>query len=278
MANRKRHRVQQQTMALELVNSSPKEVEAFVPLSRFQSLKFWDKLNTNEKADLQHEGQSLAAVMMIHGASGLAIGEHLYNVRERLLKINGAWSEFLREWGFKNERTGYRYVNRYQNAKDNLPQNVLKAAMVRNIAIYGDKEDKPLGAYTEAVKTFPPPRNPDIQAANRYLDQISQWRKEKVAVEKTIAKKDGEVRIIAAPATSKNKEMWTMHVYRMFRSRFRRLPSSKTSDARKEFVKLVIGMILTEAGISSGHFGAIAIPDEFRAERGRPRMSEAATA
>jgi hypothetical protein len=276
MANRKRHRAHES--ALMLVGSDAKEIDQIVPISRFQALPFWEKLNTNQKANLQEEGTNLAAAMMMHGASGLAIGEHLFNVNQMLKPINGAWSRFVKDWQFKNERTAYRYVQRYKNAKNHLPQNVLKAAMGRNISIYGDKEERPLGAYTEAVKILPPPRNPDIEAANRYLDQLEETRKMNNDAQKKFGNKDGEVRVLAAPATSKNKEMWTMHVYRMFRSRFRRLPSSKTSDARKEFVKTVIGMILTEAGVSGGNFGAIAIPEEFRAERGRPRESQAATA
>jgi hypothetical protein len=263
--------------ALALVNSGVSEVNKIVPISRFQALPFWEKLNTNEKAELHEEGQSLAAAMLMHGASGLAIGEHLSNINQRLKPYNGGWSNFLRNWGFKNERTGYRYVRRYLNAKENMPQNVLKVAMMRNIALYGDKEDRPLGSYTEAVKILPPPKNPDMDQANRYLDQLEQTRREKMDAEKKSAKKDGEVRILAAPATPKNKEMWQMHVYRMFRSRFRRLPSSKTSDARKDFVRTVIGMILTEAGVSGGHYGAVAIPEEFKAERGRPRQSEVAS-
>jgi hypothetical protein len=276
MANRKRHRAHES--ALMLVGSDAKEIDQIVPISRFQALPFWEKLNTNQKANLQEEGTNLAAAMMMHGASGLAIGEHLFNVNQMLKPINGAWSRFVKDWQFKNERTAYRYVQRYKNAKNHLPQNVLKAAMGRNISIYGDKEERPLGAYTEAVKILPPPRNPDIEAANRYLDQLEETRKMNNDAQKKFGNKDGEVRVLAAPATSKNKEMWTMHVYRMFRSRFRRLPSSKTSDARTAFVKTVIGMILTEAGVSGGNFGAIAIPEEFRAERGRPRESQAATA
>jgi hypothetical protein len=264
--------------ALALVSSGVHEINKIVPVTRFQALPFWEKLNTNEKAELQEEGQHLAAAMLMHGASGLAIGEHLFRINENLKKIHGAWSRFVKEWGFKTERTAYRYVLRYKNAKELMPPNVVKVAMMRNLALYGDKDDRPLGAYTEVAKMLPPPRNPDIEQANRYLDQLESHRKEKLAIEKKRAEKDGEVRIIALPATSKNKELWLMDCYRMFRSRFRRLPSSKTSDARKEFVHSFVGYILNEAGMSAASFKAEAIPEQFKAERGRPSLQRAATA
>lgn len=256
-------------LELTILPPAAKELRQIVPGEQFEKLPFWKKLNTNDKAFIQEEGEALITAQLAHIKSGLVIGEHLVKVRDRLKPINGAFSKFTRAFGFKSERTIYRYTRAYENAVQLLPRTVIDVAAARGMRLFGDTEDRPLGTYTEAYKLLPPPKaaENDPEVAHRYLDQLEKTQKEyRQAHKGKPTKKPVQFR-----ATPKNQELWLMTVYRTFKTLYNRLPPTSESKARKEFVSDLIGMILTEAGSSGGHFGAVAVPAEFRRPRGRPR-------
>lgn len=250
-----------------------RDMNKIVPNDMFEKLTFWGKLNTNQKAVVQEEGHALAAAQLTHIKSGIVIGEHLMNVRETLKPYNGAFSQFLRAFGFKGERQCYRLIEAYEVAIKKFPQSILDVASARGVRLLGASNisDRPFGAYTEAVEILPPPKKADFEEATRYMDQLEQTYKER----KKIAKEKG-VKVVRPnfEPTKDNKQDWLQQMVRNFRAYFHRLPSGRSSRDRKEFTREFIGMILTEAGMSTGAgINAVAVPEEFQTGRGRPKTN-----
>ena len=227
---------------------------------------WWDKLSVDEKNAVQAEGQQLAIAMLNFGRSRLAIGEHLSKLKD-ILEPHNVFGKFLRNFHF-SKRTAYRYIRGFENAKARLPEAVLKTAMVRGMAIIGESDTKPLGIYTEAAKQLPPPSNPTDQQAEAYLDSIETLRKK---TKGTVSKPS----IVDATVIPQDPDTLLKECYRFVSSRYKKLPSNHKT--RTAFVTRLVGFMMNELGIGHAqNFQPMAIPEGFRAERGRPRESVAA--
>lgn len=236
-----------------------KEINQLIPSAALATMPGWDKLNGDEQEIILDEGHKLAAALLLHGTSRVAIGEHLSKLRG-VLEPHNLFGRFLKNFHF-SKRTAYRYIAGYENAKMRLPDNILRVAMARGVNIIGDTEIKPLGIYTDAVRKLPPPKDPNIEQANTWLTQVEQVRKDT----KQHAAPVGFV--MPEPI---DVQMALKESFRFISTRYRRLPS--TSKIRSGFVRSLVGMILSELGVSGPQtFTPTAVPEDFRAQRGRPR-------
>lgn len=241
-------------------------VPALVPEGVFTNLSWWDKLSTKEQDVVKTEGEQLAVSLLNYGRSRLAIGEHLLRIKE-VLEPKQLFVKFLRSFHF-SVKTAYRYMNGFENAKRELPDEILQGAMARGYNMIGEAKDKPLGIYTEAVKQLPPPVAPkNAEQVNAWLDSVEQVRKK--------VRSTGSVLSIADAPTG-DPELLLKECTRFVANRVSKLP--KNQRALQSFVKALIGYTMTMAGIDhSMSFSPIAIPEGVRAERGRPRLVTSTT-
>src|SRR6266496_1014598 len=162
--------------APEALTVTQKELSTISPVTALQSLAWWDKLNDDEKNSVIAASQRLGEALVTFGTSRLAIGEHLTRL-QAVLEPHNLFQRFLKNFHF-SKRTAYRYIAGYNNAKNRLPENVLKAAMARGFNIVGESEIKPLGIYTRAVEKLPPPVNPTPTQAVTWLEQVDEVRRQ----------------------------------------------------------------------------------------------------
>jgi len=240
------------------------EVTLLVPPEAFSTLAWWEKLNKEEQNVVVNEGRKLARAMLAHGQSRLAIGEHLSKLQS-VLEPHNIFGRFLKNFHF-SKRTAYRYIKGFQNAQAMLPAPILKAAMAKGVNIIGDTDFKPLGIYTDAVKKLPVPKDATEEQATTYLTQLENVRKE--------LKPTGAAFVMPEPQdpTTLLKEC-----YRFVSLRYKRLPTNHKT--RASWVRNLVGMILSELGVSGSQtYAPQAVPEEFKALRGRPSQQVAASA
>lgn len=257
------------------------EARALIHKDKVKQLKAYGKMKPTEQQELVEETRNLGAAFLAHGSSGLAIGQHLTNVQKLLTPYN-AFYKFLATFHL-SQKTAYRYLNGFTNAEKAFPESVLKAAMARGLKIYSDDKTRPLGNYTEAVKILPPPRgNPDAERANLYIDQLESTRKER---KKRLNKRHGKgaSKREEADAVALDPNVVLKQAYRTFAVLVKRLSSN--GRTRRAWLDKLVGLQMTELGIASAiQFEPSAIPEDFRAKRGRPTLvkegeeKEAATA
>lgn len=241
------------------------EIEpTLVPITTFTSLSWWNKLSEQEQLTVKTEGEQLATELLNHGRSRLAIGEHLSKL-QAILEPHNLFGKFLKTYHF-NSRTAYRYIRGYENASKMLPESVVKVAMVRGFNIFGESEEKPLGIFTEAAKQLPPPQNATEKQAEVWLDSVDKVRKQVRG--QGVSPSTGLQEVMAVP---QDPETLLKETYRFFENRYKKLPNN--SKVRANWVRSLIGMALSTLGVSGQQsFTPIAVPEGYKAERGRPRQ------
>jgi hypothetical protein len=231
--------------------------------------QWWNDLSINEQMVLQVEGQGLAVALLVQGYSRLAIGAHLVKV-QAILEPHSLFGRFLRLFRF-TPRTAYRYIQRYNNASSHLPEAILRAAMARGIDMSGESAEMPLGKFTPAVKLLPPPADPSPDDANIWINKVIEVQKETRGGDLITAAAGPQL----AQSIPQDPETLLKECYRFITTRYRKLPINGRS--RSKWVHDLAGMLLAELGIGHAQtIKPIAIPDDFRAQRGRPRAEEVA--
>lgn len=227
--------------------------------------KWYRDLPDEDRDKVKAEGQGLAVSLLNEGRSKLAVGQHLYNLN-RILTPHNAWTKFLKQYNF-NVRKAHRRIAAYTNAARFLPETVIQVAAIRNVDILSDKDEKPLGRYTEAVKLLPPPEDPTPDQADKYLNEI-------VAKEKEIRKSGGAPEAEeeeAVPIQPQDPQTLLKECYKFCALRFQRLPNN--AKTKQNFLHSLFGMLATKAGASKIAVTPMAIPEEFQIGRGRPRTA-----
>jgi hypothetical protein len=226
-----------------------------ITLTNFEAvIDHLGELDPKERATLEKETKGLGSDMVNFGRARMAIGERLVRIRE-ILQPKGVFVRFLDEIRF-DRKTAYNLMNGFENAKANLPEIYLLAAMSRGLDMMGTNEERPLGRFTEAVAALPPPKTQDPKKVHDYLDKVVQFRKEHYLQERTYS-----------------LDRIELECFRFVDSRVKRLPRSH--KARKAFLDAHVGMLMTAMGISNRQsFEPIAIAEGVRAKRGRPRKVE----
>jgi hypothetical protein len=238
--------------------------KTLIPRETFVDLPWWKRLTPDDQQKVQQEGQALGRALVEEGFSRLAVGEHLSNLHE-LLEPQRLFVRFLKNFHF-SQRTAYRYINGFRNARERLPEYTLRRAIARGMNMIGDTEERPLGVYTDAVKRLPPPAEPDPAAVDEWLDKVEERKRRQRSQQ--LQEGAGERAGVDTDPQAMMKE-----VFRNFRVRLRRLPAGRT---RGSWVKTLAGMMLAEAGIGNEQsIAPVAPPEDFRATRGRPRKKSA---
>lgn len=249
---------------------SRKSETSIVPISKtitLATLSWWEKLNPQEQTEVQNETNQLIQAMVNYGYSRLAIGEHLSKVRA-ILEPHSLFGKYLKNFRF-SVTTAYRYISGYENVQNRLPQNILKLAMAKGYDIIGTSEVKPLGVYTDAVNQLPPPPHANDTQAETWLEQVEQVRK----TIKSGNRAEG-AQVISIP---QDPDVLLKECYKFVSIRYKKLPINHKT--RAAWVRSLVGMMLTELGVGGSQaFSPVAIPQEFQAGRGRPRLVQAASA
>lgn len=242
------------------------DINTIAPIESFQALPFWDKLTTRQQNIVAEEGQQALAAMYLHGASRLAIGGHFYRLGE-VLKPLGYFDKFISKATRWDKRTIYRYIADYLSMVSRFPETIVKELVARNLDISSNIPGRPFGRYTEAVEILGPPSR--TIEPKTYVDQLEQVHKER---NKLDVKVNGKVQPKIIP---RDPDMLLETVIRVFRSRFQYISPNRKGREKTAFVEALVGMIMTEAGMSNPHtFHPTAVPEEFKTMRGRPRKAE----
>lgn len=224
----------------------------FLPVTQLHSLNGWDELDASTRKSVETETKNLSEAIVTWGKSRLAIGEHLTKIQEKL-EPQRMFGKFLDAFNLKRS-TAYNYITGYKNASSVLSDNILQVVSSRGINMIGIRETQPLGVYTDAVKKIPPPTSSNMADINDWLKRVESVRKK------------------SRPAEIVDTELMMKECYRYVATRLGKVPSKGRS--RRAWLDRLVGMILTEVGISNGaNFTPEGIPEEFRAVPGRPRLA-----
>ena len=154
---------------------------------------------------------------------------------------------FIKQWSAEyalpmSRATAYRYMEMYDTAYSALPQPVLERAIQK-----GTK----LGANVLAFGE--PPTGNDATEIEKYLDGLKQNR----------------VEVVPGP------DILLRECVNFVGTRWEKLPNDHKS--RTAFMQSLVGMLLAKFGVASEQtFYPMAIPESFRAQRGRPRITAVA--
>lgn len=246
------------------------EVSKFVPRQAFEQFSFWEQLKEREQNKLVEEGQHIGTALVAHGASGLAIGQHLISVKALLEPYSGAFSRVCQGFRF-TPRMAYRYIKAYENASQRLPEAALHAVMARGMNIFGHTDSKPLGKYTDAFRMLGAPTSTTPDKVNEWAMQLEQTRKEIVKA-KNKRRAEGHAKPEEViEEIKRTPEFRLRRNFRNIKNDLRRIPSKK----RRDWLESLFGMVMTQAGITSKtSFSPEAIPEDFLQGRGRPSIGE----
>lgn len=244
------------------VDTEPVTNDVVIPKGNLAAQKWMVKFTESDAtgaAIVAKEDAELSHELEVNGRSRLAIGKHLEAIRARL-EPHGIFGRYLK---YKNiKRTiAYRRMNEYKNSSANLPESVVTAAMARNINILGESPDRPLGVYTDAVATLPPPSNPTIEQADAYLTQLENVRKQ--------MKSDVTVNFDIPPT---DPRVITKAIFKFADNQLRKIDNPKT---RQQVLVQVVGMLFKKYEQPAMTVTPRPIPEDFTVARGRPRETVA---
>jgi hypothetical protein len=229
-----------------------------IPASVFQQLPWWDRLSAEDQKQVERDSQNLARAQFHQGASKLEMGKYLVALRDRLDRY-GVFVRHLKNFRM-SQRTAYRYIDAYSNAKKRFPDPVLAVILARGLDMLGDTPECPYGKYTPVMRALPPPKT-------RNTTEIAEWADKVEAKYRDYRGKlnAGEILSHANPSFDESLK----EAFRAVRIRLRRLPANK----KAKFVSELSGMLLAEIGVSGNqNVEAMAVPEDFKQGRGRPRL------
>jgi hypothetical protein len=259
--------------------SQVSEAKQLLPVENFQRLPFWEKMEKSEQKQLIHNSSGLSANLIANAMSSFAIGYYLAQIQQQLLPYRGAFTYFLNhQFNAKVARTAYRHIDSYKRIAQYLSEPALKVAAARGVRFFAATEKRPLGKHTEAFELLSsngekPPKSDDPQVVNRWWDKLERTTKEieadprkKATISRKLEKKLAlEFETAASDPQSKQRD-----AYRLVRSALKELTASEKMAWLDDF----IGYLMTEAGIHSKKtFTPVAIPEDYRQGRGRPRLN-----
>lgn len=219
----------------------------------------WDRLTLDEKNTIRRELKALS----VPEKSVLATGRSLIAIRS-ITETTGDWARALKKLPFV-DRTAYRRIKSYEKAKQMWPDELIDAAIARELDIVGTSPEKPMGFY-EDIDAFT--GRPTPQRVDAYLTAASL----QVRLRDTRVEKNGDS-------------------YELLKDCFREVYRSMVAlpvAERKKFKEDLVGVILPLFGSTEPEtFKARNIPEDFyptvrgafeRSPESRSRMSQAATA
>lgn len=233
-----------------------------VSIDEFAKQNWWTKLKANEQRIVEQESKQLEEEMQKLLFSGLQIGVH-FDRLHKILEPKRLWLKYLKShFNGISQKTVYRYIKRWENAKRNLPKPVLRIAAVRGMDICGDTDDRPLGPYTDIVKRMPPPDTESERDINEWLDRIEEKRLKRIEERRA----PGSVIVEVGDGEEMAKDCYQLFVRCLGRLQ------PKSHKAKSAFVLRLSGLMFAKIGVSGVQsVEVVAIPPEFERKRGRPR-------
>lgn len=196
------------------------------------------KLEPNEQDKVKAESQKLTEALRSETQSKLAVGEALVRLRD-VLEPKKIFVSYLRYAFEMSVPTAYRYIEYYTTAHSKLPKPVIEMALQR-----GAKID------IAAIEKNPPP---DTKDKGKIIEYLSNLRPVRVEV-------------------AQSPDLILKECVNFVSTRWDRLPNNQR--AKVTFMRNLIGMLMTKFGTASEQtFSPMAIPDNFRTARGRPRIA-----
>lgn len=227
-----------------------------VPKEMVTSLRGWERLQLKEQTLILAETEALFVARISEGFSKIEQGRH-YQVVHDILEPRRMFLKYLDRLQ-ESRKTAYRRMAMYKYASENMPENVLKAALARGLDFGGgtNTKERPLGEYTRVIKNLPPPKTEDPKIINAYLDKVEETRARN--------RRRG-----VADINLPDPRDLMQGVFRKFDSAFKALPQN--GRVRTKWVNDFIGMQLTRLGVSNSRAcEPVAIPADFVAKKGRP--------
>ena len=236
------------------------DTKALIPASVFEMLPYWGKFPSDEKKEIEKESQELARAQFMQGASKMEMGKHLVALRA-LLQRYGVFVAHLKNFTI-SERTAYRYIEDYENAKKKLPEAALSIALVKGIDLTGSSPVKPFGKYTPVMKKLPPPKTNNTAELHAYWNEVEEKMKEyRSQVHAGI--------VVLPPDHNESPQVLLKEAYRFSRIRMKRISNAK---GKTKFVHELAGMLLADLGVSGGQtIEAQTAPEDFKQGRGYPK-------
>lgn len=171
----------------------------------------------------------------------LRFGRALREIREVLEPKRGLWMAYLKHRFHMSIPTAYRYIDRADKVDRKLSLPIVKTAIRLGYDI-----------NPRAIENTRPPQTNDHDDIVRYLDRVTTIRPRSVSIERS---------------TDDIVKGW-LHCVELG---WEKLPQH--SRSRANALRSYIGMLMTRFGISNPTtFDPIAIPEEYRVYRGRPRI------
>lgn len=216
-----------------------KRTNASDALNSLASMTGWGDLETNEQSAITGATTKAAKALEDVGNAKLAAGEHLSKI-EAILKPKRLFTNYLIEVFHMSRATGYRYINLYTALADALPEPILKVAMLRS-------DDRLNIALVKSGTTAP--RTTNIVKINEYLDSVQLTGP----------------RLVPQTRTPDDVKKAMFHSASL-------LLKKVSGRSKAAVLNSVVGMLMTELGISNPmSFEPQAVPENFRAVRGRPK-------
>ena len=228
-----------------------------------EQLDFWGKLGAEEQRTVLTETVGVVAEINRGVAAKIAVGRHLQAVKKVLASPRegeGQWLKYCNNLLPFSYRTAERYIEAFERVEGVLPAPVLEAAIARGVDLLASNADpkRPFGAYTEAVKQLPPPKDPTPKQAVEWVERVQEVAKNTPRLRHNARRRVGarelEVRAF--------QEFWRA---------YNGLPAGKT---RAAWAVRLIAKLMTVAGLPAQRVEPEAIPDGYRPEPvGRPKKA-----
>lgn len=206
----------------------------------------WDTLEQREVEIVVNATQLAREARRQERQSKMQFGKQLQIVRE-ILEPRRLWMAYLKAAFHMSAATGYRYIKYYEVTEQKLPKQVLTVAL--NMGY-----DIPISV----LETTRPPKTDDHETIVRYLERVTLIRPRATSIERStddIVKEWLHAVVLGWP----------------------KLPPNPRT--RANVIRNYIGMLMTQFGIGNEQtFAPVAIPDNFRVIRGRPRLDRDAAA
>lgn len=214
-----------------------------LPKHDLNALTDWEELTATEQTTVKQETAALDKALLAAGNARLAIGQHLYRIRE-ILEPRRMFTQYIVAHShLRSKATAYRYIDIYTAAKTILPAPVLRIALLRG----NDRLNVKL------MEATPAPKTTNMVKINEYLDAME---------------KPGP-RLVESDNTPNQLQK---ECYNYVHLRFQRLPNN--GKTRANWLHSLAGMLLAELGVGNAvSIEPIAIPEDYRVTRGRPKKT-----
>lgn len=244
------------------------DVSKLIPAKDFETLSFWQDLTDADQSSLVEDSRELAAAVLVHNISRLAMGERLQNIHDRLMPYKGAWTQFLRKFPYSfSSRTAQLYMDMYRRAREAFHPNIVKVIMLRNVEMFASSNadpKRPYGMYTSSVKKLPPPERPTIAAADKWIESVVADAKSRPA-RATVAA-TGAVDILIPEQL--DPAFLQEQAFRIVKNNMNKVPPAK----KRKWLFALMGMWMTELKIKDAVSVAPAdVPESYAQGRGRPK-------